>query len=83
MNKTTGPVEPVKGFDIAIVRGRPCYFIDDVPDVVDICRRQVDREVKRGHLKRIKRGQLTFIRIDEAHELRSIVEQRRKERADV
>jgi len=82
MNKsnTGGHVEPVKGFDIAIVRGQPCYFIEDVPDVVDICRRQVDREVTRGHLERIKKGQLTFIRIDEAHELRSIVKERKEDR---
>lgn len=71
--------EPVAGFDFAVVRGRRCYFIDDVGDVAGICRRQVDREIQRKHLTRIKRGQLSFVQVTEVHALRDQVHERQEE----
>lgn len=78
MSKTN--LEALEGLDFVVSRDYgPCYFIDDVPAVVGICRRQVDREIAEGNITRRKRGSLSLIQIDEAHTLRVLVEQRRKE----
>lgn len=72
--------EALEGLDIVVSQEfGPCYFIDDVPGIAGICRRQVDREIADGNLTRRKRGSLSLIQIDEAHTLRVLVEQRRKE----
>ena len=82
MSKTTpsaGPDEP----DMIAVSKQfgPLYFIEDVPGVAGVSRRQVDREIQDGTLTRRKKGQLTFIQIHEVHELRAAVLDR-KERTD-
>lgn len=79
MSKTTSEADEDLDFVVSRKHG-PCYFIDDVPAVARISRRQVDREIEDGNLTRRKRGQLSLIRIDEAHMLRAAIEHRRMER---
>jgi len=78
-NPSPGPDEP----DMIAVSKQfgPMYFIEDVPGVVGVSRRQVDREIQNGTLTRRKKGQLSFIQIHEAHELRAS-NREREERVD-
>lgn len=54
----------------------PCYLIDDVPAVVGISRRQVDREIQRGRLTRRKVRHVTCIQVSETHRLRDLLKKR-------
>lgn len=82
MSKTIPSVGPDEPDMIAVSKQfGPMYFIEDVPGVVGVSRRQVDREVQNGTLTRRKKGQLSFIQIHEAHELRASIRER-EERVD-
>lgn len=82
MSKTIASAGPDEPDMIAVSKQfGAMYFIDDVPGVAGVSRRQVDREIQDGNLTRRKKGQLSFVQIHEVHELRASVLDR-KERAD-